>query len=182
MALRSTVYKADLSVADIDRGYYAEHPLRIARHPSETEERMMVRLLAFAKFASDSLQFAAGLSTVDEPDLWQKDLTGAIERWIEVGLPDEKRLRRACGRAGEVAVLAYGGARADIWWTQSATALERCDNLSVWRLPSQQCAELARLADRAMVLTCSIQDEQIWIGNGDRGVSVVPEPLKVAVR
>jgi uncharacterized protein YaeQ len=119
MALKSTIFKAELSVADIDRGYYRDHILMIARHPSETDERMMVRLLAFALHADDALTFGRGLSTQDEPDVWRRDLTGAIEQWIDVGLPDEREVRKACGRAREVYVLAYGGRAVDLWW-QSA--------------------------------------------------------------
>src|SRR5688572_33449862 len=99
MATGSTIYRADLSIADMDRNYYADHSLTVARHPSETEERLMVRLLAFAVFAAADLEFGRGLSTDDEPDLWRRDLTGLVELWIEVGLPEEKWLRKACGRA-----------------------------------------------------------------------------------
>src|SRR5678816_1520267 len=108
MALKATIFKAELSIADVDRGYYADHALTIARHPSETDGRMMVRLLAFALNAHERLEFGKGLSDTDEPDLWQKSLTGAIEHWIEVGQPDDKRLLRACGRADRVTVYAYG--------------------------------------------------------------------------
>src|SRR5258705_10302215 len=115
MALKSTIFKAELSVADIDRGYYRDHVLTIARHPSETDERMMVRLLAFALHADERLAFGRGLSTEDEPDLWQRDLTGSIEKWIDVGLPDEREVRKACGRARAVYVLAYGGRAGGVW-------------------------------------------------------------------
>jgi uncharacterized protein YaeQ len=109
MALKSTIHKAELQIADMDRGYYADHAVTIARHPSETDERMMVRLLAYAHGASDRLAFGKGLSDTDEPDLWERDLTGAIERWIDVGLPDERRLAKAAGRSLRVVVYAYGG-------------------------------------------------------------------------
>ncbi len=109
MALKATICKAELHIADMERGYYKDHALTIARHPSETEERMMVRILAFALNADDALGFGAGLSTDDEPDLWRKDLTGNIETWIDVGLPGEKRMRKACGRAEAVVVYSYGG-------------------------------------------------------------------------
>jgi len=125
MALKSTIFKAELSVADIDRGYYHDHALTIARHPSETDERMMVRLLAFALHADERLAFGRGLSTEDEPDLWQRDLTGAIDRWIDVGLPDERDVRKACGRAREVDVLAYGGRAVELWWQGACERLER---------------------------------------------------------
>jgi len=111
MALKSTIFKAELSIADIDRGYYRDHALTIARHPSETDERMMMRILAFALHADDALEFGRGLSADDEPDVWRRDLTGAVEQWIEVGLPDERVVRKACGRARDVLSSPMVGAR-----------------------------------------------------------------------
>jgi uncharacterized protein YaeQ len=136
MALKATIYKAELQIADMDRNYYQQHLLTLARHPSETDERMMIRLLAFAIHASESLAFTKGLFDTDEPDLWQKDLTGAIELWIEVGQPDEKRLMKACGRAEKVVVYSYG-ATSHIWFKQIANKLERAKNLSVVNIPSE---------------------------------------------
>ena len=125
MALKSTIFKAELSVADIDRGYYGDHALTIARHPSETDERMMVRLLAFALHADDALTFGRGLSSEDEPDLSRRDLTGTIELWIDVGLPDERDLRKACGRSREVHVYAYGGRACALWWEKGIVTRKR---------------------------------------------------------
>lgn len=172
MALKATIFKAALQIADMDRNYYREHALTIARHPSETDERMMVRLLAYALHASESLAFGKGLSTDDEPDLWQKDLTGAIELWIDVGLPDEKRIRRACGRARQVVIYSYGGHGAAIWWDQNAGKLARCDNLSVVSVPAAASQALATLARRNMQLHCTIQEQQLWLGDTQDRVQV----------
>jgi uncharacterized protein YaeQ len=177
MALKATIFKADIEIADLDRNYYATHTLTLARHPSETDERMMVRLLAFALHAHESLQFAKGLSDTDEPDLWQKDATGAITLWLEVGQPDERRLLKACGRASQVAVYAYGSGP-ERWWEQSARGLERADRLTVWRLPQSATQELARLAQRGMRLQCTIQEGQVWFTDGEQAVRVEPELLK----
>ena len=163
MALKATIFKAELQIADMDRNYYHDHALTIARHPSETDERMMVRLLAYALHADAALSFGKGLSADDEPDLWQKDLTGAIELWIDVGLPDEKRIRRACGRARQVIVYSYGGQGAAIWWDQVGGKLERTRNLSVVSVPAAASQALAKLARRNMRLNCTIQDGQIWL-------------------
>jgi uncharacterized protein YaeQ len=182
MAQRSTVYKAELQIADMDRGHYATHGLTIARHPSETEERLMVRLLAFALNADEALAFGRGLSTDDEPDLWLRDLTGAIRLWIEVGLPDEKWIRKACGRAERVLLVAYGGSKADAWWNQNASALARLDNLSVMRIDAETGAALAGLAQRSMLLSCNIQDGQAWIGSDSQGVTCEPAWLKAPSR
>lgn len=172
MALKSTIYKAELSVADMDRNYYADHALTLARHPSETEERMMIRLLAFALNASEHLSFAGGLSTQDEPDIWLRDLTGSIKQWIDVGLPEEKVVRRACGRADAVKVIAYGGAKAEIWWKAQAQALARCGNLGVSFLDPRASEQLASLANRSMRLSCNVQDGQIWFGGTNEGFNI----------
>lgn len=180
MALKSTILKAELSIADVDRGYYHDHTLTIARHPSETEERVMVRLLAFALHAGESLTFGRGLSTEDEPDLWQHDLTGTIESWIEVGLPDERELRKACGRARDVYVLAYGGRAVDLWWQAAREKLERQEHLAVHEVPLEASRALAQLADRSMHLQMTIQDEHVLVSNGATSVSVELRVLKAA--
>lgn len=176
MALKSTIFKVSVSIADMDRPYYGEHTLTLARHPSETDERMMVRLLAFLMFANERLEFGRGLSTDDEPALWQKDYTGVIERWIEVGLPDERALRKAAGRAAEVIVLVYGGKAADIWWGKEGRALSRLANLRVFALDTEQSSALAALAERGMQLQCTIQDGQIWLTAGDSAQTALIEP------
>ena len=172
MALKATIFKALLQIADMDRNYYHDHALTLARHPSETDERMMVRLLAFALHAHEALSFANGLSTDDEPDLWQKDLTGAIELWIDVGLPEERAIRKACGRAGQVCIYSYGGRAADIWWEQCRSKLERSRNLTVFNLPADASKALAGLAQRNMQLQCTIQEGQIWLADKDQSVLV----------
>jgi uncharacterized protein YaeQ len=145
MAQKATIFKAALQVADMDRNYYADHALTVARHPSETDERMMVRCLAFALHADDALVFGKGISETDEPDLWKKDLTGAIELWIEVGQPDEKRILKACGRAGRVIVCTYGN-NAGLWWKQTENKLGRARNLVVLNVPAAASAALAKMA------------------------------------
>ena len=179
MAIKATIFKAELKIADMDRSYYHDHALTIARHPSETDERMMVRLLAFAVHAHERLSFGKGLSSDDEPDLWQKDLTGAIEVWIEVGQPDEKRIRKACGRAAQVFVYNYGGYGAGMWWDQIRGKLERIRNLTVIKLPLASSQALAKLAHRNMQLHCTIQDEQIWLADNDATVQVELATVKI---
>ncbi len=178
MALKSTIFKADVAVADIDRGYYRDHALRIARHPSETSERMMVRLLAFALHADEALEFGRGISTEDEPDLWRRDLTGAIEQWIEVGLPDEREVRKACGRAREVHVLAYGGRAVDLWWQGARDKLERQERLAVSEVPIEASRALAQLADRTMRLQVTIQEGHIFVSDGATSVPVELRVIK----
>jgi uncharacterized protein YaeQ len=171
MALKATIYKADIQIADMDRNYYQDHALTIARHPSETDERMMVRLLAFILHAHEALTFGKGLSTDDEPDIWLKDLTGAIQLWIEVGQPDEKRIMKACGRAEQVFIYSYSST-SNIWWNQIGSRVERAKNLTVMNLPNAVGQTLAKLAQRNMQLQCTLQDGQIWITANDQTVQV----------
>jgi uncharacterized protein YaeQ len=180
MALKSTIFKAELSIADLDRGYYRDHSLTLARHPSETDERMMVRLLAFALHAGEGLEFGRGLSAEDEPDLWQRDLTGAIERWIEVGLPDEREVRKACGRARSVDILAYGGRAVDLWWDGVRARLERQEGLSVTEVPLEASRALGQWAGRSMHLQVTIQEGHLLVVDGSRAVSTALRYLKAA--
>lgn len=168
MALRSTICKFTLDVADIDRGYYATHALTVARHPSETDERMMIRVLAFALHASESLEFGKGLSSDDEPALWDRDLTGNITHWIEVGLPDERVLRRACGRADQVTLYAYGNERAvALWWEPIAALLKKQEKLSVFAIAPESAKQLEAVADRNASLQVVIQEGDVWISTSE---------------
>jgi uncharacterized protein YaeQ len=178
MASNVTIYKAALQIADMERNYYQNHALTMARHPSETDERMMMRLLAFVRHAHEALTFGRGISTHDEPAIWQKDLTGDIELWIDVGQPDEKDIRRACGRARQVFLYTYGGRGADLWWEQNRDKLERAENLSVLNLPLDMSRALARLAQRNMQLQCTVQEGQIWLGDGNDVVQIELAVLK----
>ena len=180
MALKSTIFKAELQIADIDRNYYASHALTIARHPSETDERMMLRVLAYALHAGGALAFGKGLSSDDEPCLWRKDLGGEIELWIEIGQPDERRIRRACGRAREVVVYGYGGHSAAVWWEKVGEKLARNENLSVYSIPAAASRALALLTQRSMQLDCTIQDAQIWLGDAQERIQVELDALKTA--
>ena len=178
MAIKATVFKANLQIADMERHYYQNHSLTLARHPSETDERMMVRLLAFALHAHEYLEFGQGMTDDDEADLWQKDLTGAIELWIDVGIPDEKLIRKACGRANQVVVYSYGGRIANMWFTQNTNQFDRQKNLTVINLSVESTRELAQLAQRTMQLQCTIQDGQVWLSDGTQSVTIERNILK----
>jgi len=180
MAIKATIFKANLQIADMERHYYRDHALTLARHPSETDERMMVRLLAFALHAHEYLEFGQGMTDDDAADLWQKDLTGAIELWIDVGIPDEKLIRKACNRANQVVVYSYGGRVADMWFAQNSAQFERQRNLAVVNLPPASTQALAKLAQRNMNLQCTIQDGQVWLGDGKASVEVEYTVMKTA--
>lgn len=179
MALRATVYKADLQIADMDRHVYGEHALTLALHPSETVERMMVRVLAYALHAQEGIAFTRGLSDVDEPDVWVKNLAGEITLWIELGQPDDARIRRACSRAEQVVVLCYSGS-CDIWWKQLAPKVARFAHLTVLQVPAATSAALGRLAARSMRLQCLVQDGEIWLNSETDSVPVTLTRLQTA--
>jgi uncharacterized protein YaeQ len=178
MAAKATIYKAAINIADMDRQYYASHNLTLACHPSETEERLMVRLFAFALYASDSLQFTRGLSTEDEPELWDKDLTDHITHWIELGEPDESRLRKGCNRSDEATLVTYGPRSAPLWWEKNRDKLVRFDNLRVVFLPKEATDALAAMAARNMDLQVTIQDGQAWVSNATNNIAITPELWK----
>ncbi len=176
MATKATIYKAEIERADMDRHVYTDHSVTIARHPSETDERLLIRLLAFGLNVpvnddDGALEFAKDMWDPDEPALWQKDLTGGLVHWLEVGQPDDKRLMRASSRAGRVSVYSFSSSTA-IWWSSIADKLTRARNLTVWQVPAERSEELASLAERSMRLQVSIQDGAIWVGNGQRSVEV----------
>ncbi len=181
MALKATIYKATLQIADMDRNLYADHSVTVARHPSETDERMMIRVLAFALSVppdndNGALEFAKGLWDPDEPELWQKDLTGAITQWIDVGQPDDKRLIRASSRAERVAVWSYASSTS-VWWNNIANKLTRAGNLTVWQIPADQSQALAALAERTMQLQVTVQDGTAWINSGGTNIEITPQKL-----
>jgi uncharacterized protein YaeQ len=177
MALKSTIFKAALQIADMDRALYADHQLTLARHPSETDERLMARVLAFALNvpADDhggALVFARGLSDGDEPDLWQHTLAGVLVHWIEVGQPaDDRRLAKACSRAERATLYCYSQA-APIWWAGIAPKVARLRNLQVWQIPADEIQALAKLVARSMQLQVTVQEAQIWVGNTDDSVEI----------
>lgn len=178
MAIKATVYKAQLQIADMERHYYQDHALTLAQHPSETDERLMVRLLAFALHADEALEFGQGMTDDEEADLWRKDLTGAIQLWIDVGLPDERLIRKACGRADQIVVYAYGGRTADMWFDQNRALLNRQKNLTIIQLPAENTQALAKMIQRTMSLQCTIQDGQVWLSDGDSSVQIERIPLQ----
>jgi uncharacterized protein YaeQ len=174
MALKSTIYKAELQVSDMDRHYYASHNLTLAQHPSETDQRLMARLLSFALLADERLEFGKGLSSDEEPDLWRRDYTGDIEQWVELGQPDESRIRKACGRSQQVVVVNYGGNVADIWWAKNSTALQRLKNLTVIDLDARTIESIAMLLERSMRFTAMIQDGELQLMTESQTIALRP--------
>ena len=180
MALKSTIFKAAIAVADIDHAYYADHALTLARHPSETDERMMVRLAALALNAhalqtvcggDGQLAFGAGLSDPNDPGVFLRDFTGVTRLWIEVGQPEDKPIAKACGKADQVHVYCFANG-AEIWWRGIENKLARLQNLSVYRVPTTTSRELAGLAQRGMQLQATIQESTLTLGDGAQSIDV----------
>ncbi|MBV7314991.1 YaeQ family protein [Shewanella sp. NIFS-20-20] len=174
MALNATIFKAELQIADMDRYYYQTHQFTLAQHPSETDERMMVRLAAFALNASEHLTFSKGLCVDDEAELWQKSLSGDIELWIEFGEADEKWIKKACGRAKNVKLYVYGGRSVPIWWQKAQGPFSRYKNLEVWEFPKEQVQQLAGLVKRSMRLSCNISEGEMWLNDDDQSLALTP--------
>lgn len=176
MALKSTVFKADLQLADLDRHHFGDYSLTIAQHPSETMERVMIRLLGFALYASEDLRFGRGLSNEEDASLWEIDPGGVTRRWIDLGLPDEARIKKACSRADQVVVITYGGRAADLWWLQNAQALSRYRNLSVIQISPEDSEKLVAVANRTMKLSWTIQEGMLYLADD----AVMPKVLMTA--
>ncbi|MFN7447558.1 MAG: YaeQ family protein [Pirellula sp.] len=173
MGTKSTIYKAELTITDIDRQYYETHPLVIAQHPSEPDRRVMARLIVFAIFAHERLEFGRGISSDQDPDLWRRDLTGVIEQWIELGQPEESDIRKACGLSKEVIIVTYSGNSADVWWSKNVSSLTKQKNLKVLNIDAESLDQATRLLDRRMTLTALIQDGEFQLSNSIDNVTVI---------
>ncbi|NCB57734.1 MAG: YaeQ family protein [Gammaproteobacteria bacterium] len=178
MALKATIFKATLNIADIDRGVYLDTTLTLARHPSETDQRLIVRLLAWALNADEALVFTKGLCADDEPELWLKSLHGGIDHWIDVGLPDERRLKKACNRSEQVTLYTYAGRSVDLWWQQNGALLSKQDNLRIIDLPEEELAPLVALAERNMQWQVTISEGQVFVSAGDANIGLTPVTRK----
>lgn len=180
MALSSTIYKVELQVSDLNRHYYQAHSLTVALHPSETELRMMVRILVFALNAGEHLEFTKGLSTDEVPDLWEKALTGDVEHWIEVGQPSAKRVKKACNQSARVSIYTFSGHSAEVWWQQNRKDFARQCKLRIVNVPPEQLSEISKNVTRSMSLQCTIQDSLVWFGNATHSCEITPDILQGA--
>ena len=174
MAISSTINKVSLNIADMDRHYYQSHELIVAQHPSETDFRFMVRLIAFIANADEPLRFTKGLSADDEPELWQKTLTDEIELWVDLGQPDEKRIRKACGRAKQVNIYTYDARKAKVWCEQYKSKLQRFSNLNVFRINAEGVEVMVK---RSMQLQCNIQDSEIYLSDDESNFTITIDKL-----
>ncbi len=172
MALNAIIHKAEIHIADMNRHYYENHNLTLAQHPSETDRRLMLRLLAFSLHASKDLQFTKGLSTDDEPDLWIKNFSDEIDLWIDLGQPSEKRIRKACNRSKQVVIYSYGDNALDTWFKQVQNKLQRFNNLHIFHINDESAGYIEALMARSMNLQCNIQDNDISISNDKNAIDI----------
>lgn len=172
MAIGATIYKANLNLSNLNKHHYADYNLTVARHPSESEERVMCRLVAFLHAAHADLELTKGISSTEEPDLWQRHLNGDIEHWIELGMPDEKRIRQACGRAAKVSIYTYQDNKADIWLEKNKSKLAANSKVSVYHIQVTQGGELKQLLQKSMALSCIIEDEQMHLSDAENLIAI----------
>jgi len=175
MAIKATIYKAKIQISDCDRNYFNSHELTISCHPSETEQRMMVRLLAFALFASDELSFTKGLCADDEPELWNINLSGEIELWISLGQIDEKQLRKSLGRSKQVIIITYNGHKSSIWWSKNQSKYTQLNNLQIINIKPDDVTAMQDFVSRNMDLQITIQEGVIWLSNSRQTINIEPE-------
>jgi uncharacterized protein YaeQ len=161
----------------MDRNYYQQHQLTIARHPSENDQRMMLRIVAFIQNASEHLEFTKGLSEVDDPDLWQKNLTDDIELWIELGQPSEQRIKKGCNASQQMIVYSYQDNAFDVWWDKEKNKLAMRKNLNVYTLAPELADLLANAVDRHMNIQVTIQDGTSWLTINESAVELTVEKL-----
>ncbi|NOQ94190.1 MAG: hypothetical protein GQ547_06105 [Methylophaga sp.] len=176
MAISSTIHKISLNIANMDAHYYDSHDLTVAQHPSETDFRFMIRLIAFMANANERLGFTKGIASDDEPDLWEKSLTNEIELWIDLGQPDEKRIRKACGRAKQVIIYTYHEGKARVWWQQQKQKCQRFNNLKVIHINAEG---LEAMIKRSMQLQCNIQDDEIYLSDDESNVTITLEEFEI---
>lgn len=166
MALKSTVLKATIHLSDMDRNVYDTLQLTIAQHPSENNQRLMVRVMAFVLNYHEDLKFGKGVSDEDEAAIWQIDYAEQIALWVELGQIDVKRIKKASHRADKVKLYCYGSS-VDTWWKQAQKDVSLFSNVIVEQFPEEQSLALADLADKSMEFQVSIQDGQCWLSHGE---------------
>lgn len=178
MALKATIFKADISISDMDRNYYKDHNLTIARHPSENDDRMMLRIVAFIANAHEYLEFTRGLCDVEEPELWQKTFSDEIELWIELGQPSEQRIKKGCNQSKQMVIYSYADNSFNEWWKKEKNKLQLRNNLSVYTLPAELATVLAAQVERTMQIQVTIQDGQMWLNIGSETTELALEQLQ----
>lgn len=171
MALQATPYKIEMNLTDMDRHVYETLRFTVARHPSETEERLAVRLIAYALFYKEHLSFGRGLSDVDEPALWEKSLDDRVLHWIEVGQPDSERMTWCSRRTERFSLVAYGNLR--VWQTKELDPVRSLKNINVVGIEQGALEALAQDLPRSLNWSLMISEGELFITD-ERGQHEVP--------
>jgi uncharacterized protein YaeQ len=179
MALKATIFKVKLSLSNLNIHHYDDYTLTLARHPSENNLRMMARVLAFCLNAQEeNLAFTKGISDDTEPDLWKINHDGSIEHWIELGHLDERRIRQAAAKARKVSIYTYQGEQSLRWFSSIENSLSRFDNLNITHLAFSEEGSIETLVERGMNITCSIEENEIWLSTESERLMVEYKMLK----
>jgi len=171
MAIGASIYKVNLNLSNFNTHYYHDFNLTMAKHPSENEARMMFRLAAFCYCAHEDLEFTKGLSTQDEPELWQKDLTGDILHWIELGQPDEKRIKQAAGKSRKVSIFTTNPNSA-LEWESKIKKKVSSDKVNIYHLDVTDNGPIDRFVEKSMILSCTLEDNLMHLSNDRERIGI----------
>jgi len=176
VALKPTIYKFRISLSDINRNYYDTLNLTLAQHPSETTERMMVRVLVYCINAEENLSFTKGLSAIDEPDLWIRTLDEQTALWIDVGEPAVERVKKASRVAQQVKVYSFNS-KSDVWWEQGESKFRQL-NASYYRFDWESVKSLAALLTRTMDISVTITGDSAYVASASGECEIAWETLR----
>ncbi|MDX2470131.1 MAG: YaeQ family protein [SAR324 cluster bacterium] len=179
MALKANIAKVNLTLSNINDHYYEDYRLTLAQHPSETDLRMIIRLAAFGLFASEGLEFTKGISTDEEPDIWSHKATGEIEHWIDLGQPTEKRIRQSISKAEKITIVGYHKEKFSRWFKGLDKKFLAQKKLEIYFLESVGTSKPEDLVQKTMDLSCTIQEDQMLLGNETTQVTfLIAGPLQ----
>lgn len=166
MALSATVFNFDIDLSDNDRGVYETLALRVAQHPSESDEYLIARVLAYLLEYTEGITFSRGVSEPEEPTISVRDLTGVIATWIEIGTPDSARLHKASKAASRVVVYCH---KEGAQWLKglAAAGIHRADALEIYAMDRDLIGALVSRLDRRMAFGVSITDRELYVSIGD---------------
>jgi uncharacterized protein YaeQ len=174
MARGASIHRAQIELSHVDRGVYETLQLTVARHPSETLDRMVMRILAFGLRYAEDLAFGRGVSATDEPDLWRREGDGRVIEWIDVGRPDAKRLIQASRKSTRCQLFVFGD-RGRRWRKAQLETMKAPANLGVAYIDDGFVASLAATADRQIAWAMTVFESAIYLTTGDTSFETTPE-------
>jgi uncharacterized protein YaeQ len=178
MALKATIFKAKISLSNLNIHFYDELTLTIARHPSENNLRMMSRILAYLLTAQEGPVFTKGISSDTEPDIWIVNHDGSVDHWIELGHLDERRIRQSSSKAKKVSIFSYQGNQSLSWFSSIENGLSRFNNLNIIHFSFPENQNIEDFAERGMNFSCNIEDDEMWLSTEQDRICVQFQYLK----